>query len=55
MDGYETVESSITSQTITLEALASFAVMLQLEYAILVHDQLQNNLIEHIYLRSSPW
>jgi hypothetical protein len=51
MDDHEIVELFIAISTITPRAPMSFVAILQFESAIndnLVHDQLQNNLREHI-------
>jgi hypothetical protein len=52
VDDYETVESSIAAPTVICEAPRGFAAILQREVALhtnLVHDWLQNNLIDHIW------
>lgn len=51
MEDYETTESSTAVSIVTLETPMSFAAILQRETALhasSVHDQLQNNLMEHI-------
>lgn len=51
MDDFKIIESSVVGPTVTLDVSIGFAAILLREIAIYaspMHDQLQNNLREHI-------
>jgi hypothetical protein len=51
VNDFKIIESSVAGPTITLDASIGFAAILPREiaiYASSIHDQLQNNLREHI-------